>query len=775
MKVRFLVLTALFILARTSVGEPWAGLTVDSGATTSAVVFVGNALPADAPYRNPSLDVEKRIDDLVPRLLPEEKAKLLHAVNGLCFGNIPRIGLELFRGIDAGMGPRAERRPGITGFPAPIAYAATFDRDLVREIGRVMAEETRGIYPASEGGGICRMLLGPGANIARVPVNARNFEYFGEDPRLSGETAAAWIAGLQSVGVGCCMKHYCFNEQEYSRLLIDVECPERAVREIYTRPWEIAIRRTDPWAFMNSYNRFRGEWTSHSAYLNDMLAKEYGATGAFIPDWGGYHGDVKAINGGTTIESACSEDPKRDRAELDLVKEGKIDRRRFDDAVRRALRLYFRIGAFDGATAADKALQARCEAAFHSPEHQAVARRAAEESFVLVRNEGDFLPVGDRRVRIAVLGPYADMKHNMSESDTSLFQHGGSVAIKAAAESTPLAGFRKVFGADNVLSGENALDLAKAADIVVYCGGIDHSDESEAGGGGHVEPNDRRDLFLRAWNGRVQEDEIRAIAAVNSNVVVALTGGAPVSVEEWHESVRAIFMTWYGGEFGGETLARMVKGEINPSGKLPYTYGKTLHDWPSIRLGHLSYPGEHSLATSNSWERLPPRQVYLDGIWVGYRGFDHFRTGVRYPFGFGLGYTTFAVRNLKLDGSREATVDVVNVGGRKGRCVVQCYVSKPAQPDAEMPVKELADFSSVELAPGESREVRLSFDDLTFSYWSDTTQGWRIAKGRNRVLVGFSSADLPLRADLMLPCAYSQAGHLKSSSGEKQMAFPAGK
>ena len=719
-------------VAMTAVAEEqqWAGYAVDSGAKGAAAKTTVKPPPADAPYRNPDLDVEKRIDDLLPRLMPEEKAKLLHAAGGLSFGNIPRIGLELFRACDAGMGPRAEGRPGITAFPAPIAYAATFDRELVREIGRVMGEETRAVYPAGlDDGGVARMLLGPGANIARTPVCARNFEYFGEDPRLSGETAAAWIAGLQSVKVAPCMKHYCFNEQEYSRQLMNVECPERASREIYTRPWEIAVRKVDPWAFMNSYNRFRGEWTSHSRYLNDMLTDDYGSSGVFIPDWGGYHGEVKAINGGTTIESACDEDPERDRREIELVEKGVIERARFEGSVRRALRFYFRIGAFDGHTPGDRRLQARCEQAFRSPEHQAVARRAAEEGNVLVRNEDGFLPLEKKGLVIAVVGPYADVKHNMSDDDTRLVLHGGAAAIKAAREITPLEGFRTVFGAANVLSGPDALALAKKADAVVYCGGIDHLCDSEAGGGGHVEPNDRRDIFLRAFDGRVQEDEIRAIAAVNPNIVVALTGGAPVSVEEWHESVKAILVTWYGGEFGGEVLARTVKGEVNPSGCLPYTYGKTLHDWPSMRFGIRSYPGEYPFVDGGAkgWDHTDPQQTYLDGIWVGYRGFDKFKTGVRYPFGFGLSYTTFALAAKPERGALAVTV--TNTGARAGRRVVKCWASKPNQPDAEMPRRELVDFTSVTLKPGESKTVtfRPGFEEL--KYWSEQAKGWKMPTG----------------------------------------------
>ena len=706
------------------------------------VLFAVLAAAILAPYQNPDLPVERRIDDLLPRLTPAERGQLIHTVSSVTFGGIPRIGLAPFRMLGSGTGPRATDRPGVTAFPAPIAHAATFDRELVRGIGRAMGAETRAVYPREGPDAPCvsRALAGPGVNIARTPLGGRSFEYLGEDPRLAGEIAAAWILGLQSVNVAPCMKHYCFNDQEYARLGINVECGDRAAREIYIRPFEIAARIADPWSFMNSYNRYRGTWTSHSAYLNDILAKEYGATGAFIPDWGGVHGMAEAINGGTSVESGTRLNPERDAGEQRLVAEGRIDAARYDEAVRRALRLYFRVGAFDADAPRERALQAECEAALRSPAHQALARRTAEESFVLAKNDG-LLPFGRKDATVAVLGPYADVRHFMHERDTRLGLFGGAGAVKAAREVTPLEGFRAVFGEAHVLTGTNLLGLAKRADLVVYCGGIDHLYESEAGGAGHVEPNDRRDLYLRAFGGRIQEDEIRAVASVNPNVVVALTGGSPVSVEEWHESVRAIVMTWYAGEFGGEVLARMVRGEVNPSGRLPYTYGRTLHDWPSIRYGRRSYPGEYDLAAeavttgqNGGWDRKAPQQEYLDGIWVGYRGFDRFRTGVRYPFGHGLSYTTFEtsvreVSDADADGTRTVRVAVRNTGARAGRKAVLLWASKPAQPDAEMPERELVDFASVELKPGEERTVGFSVGFERIKYWSERAKRWKMPSG----------------------------------------------
>lgn len=690
----------------------------------------GTPPPADAPYRDASLDIEKRIDDLLPRLMDEEKAHIIHFTTPMTAGHIPRIGLATFRTPDAGGGVRAVDRPGITYFPSPIAYAASFDKSLAKEIGRAMGAEARATFPPGlDSNGTARMLLGPGANIARTPLGGRNFEYLGEDPRLAGEIAAAWIAGLQSVKVSSCMKHYCFNDQESDRTIINVECPERAAREIYVRPFEIAVRKADPWAFMSSYNKYRGKWTSHNAELNDVLLKECGSTGAIIPDWGGVHGMPDAINGGTSLESDTRENAGRDKDELKLLAEGKIDRARFDDSVRRALRLYFRVGAFDEGSAADRGLQAECVKSFRSEEHQSLARRAAEESFVLLKNDG-ILPFAGKTV--AVIGPYADIRHAMSDGDTKMRAHGGSGAIKAAREVTPLEGFRTVFGQGNVFTGP---DAAAKADLVVYCGGTDHQYDREFIGWGHLVPGDKPDIFMCRRGEKTQEDEILEVAKVNPNLVVVLNGGAPIWVEKWHESAKAVFAVWYGGEFGGEVLAEMVKGAVNPSGRLPYTYGKKLDDWHSIKLGERSYPGVWPSPPVKNGNLLlgDPQVEYLDGIWVGYRGFDKFGIEPRYPFGHGLSYTTWETAlvdcNRRQSRAFDCKVRVVNTGAMAGRRSVLLFASKPQQPDAEMPKKELVAFESVWLGPGESSTIEFNVGFEELKYWSERKNCWRMPEG----------------------------------------------
>ncbi|MBE6382656.1 MAG: hypothetical protein E7049_06555 [Lentisphaerae bacterium] len=744
--------------------ERYVGIGIDTG--TPAVSARASAVHVEEglPYLDTRLPLEERINDILGRLTMEEKAHLLHATGNLSLGNIPRIRLENFRMADSGNGPRAETQPGVTYFPVTIGMAATFDRDLARDVGRAMGAETRAVFDESDQGGVCRMLLGPGLNMARSPLAARNFEYAGEDPVLSGEIIAAIIEGLQSRRVAACPKHWCFNDHEWCRSGLGVRCGERAAREIYLRPFEIALKKAGPWSMMNTGVKLDGIHVSWNTNLNDIALKEWGWDGAIITDWGVWYDEVKALNGGTTIETCCGEDAERDRREVELVRRGIVDRNRFEDAVRRALRLYFRVGAFDGRDEADRKNAAECAALFRSEAHKSLAYRAAAESIVLAKNDG-FLPLDrSRKYKVCVAGPNADQYHSMVDG-SDLFSRGGSGAIKAAREITPLEGFCEVFGRDNVVFApgmrfENQdrkdavsvpgmvarpiLEAAKECDMVVFCGGLDHSLDREGGDSPkNGEIGDRRDYWLKSIPGMCQEDLIRCVAEVNPNLVVAITCGTPVSVEEWHEKARAIFFTWYAGEFGGRVLAEMVMGLLNPSGRLPFTFGQTLHDWPCHRMGLETFPGLGAMQKW-SWTRDWPTVTYADGIWVGYRGFDHFRTKVRYPFGFGLSYTRFKYECAPQEKDGEWRVTVKNTGAMRGRDVVQCYVSKPAAPGLEMPEKELVDFSSIELDPGESGTLAFRLGDEAFRHWDEESHQWRVGAGRYKILLGPSSDNLPV-------------------------------
>lgn len=725
-----------------------------------------NPPPADARYRNPSLPIEERIDDLLKWMTPCEKMQALHSCTFMSSGRIKRIGLAEFHTIDGGSGPRAEMC--VTYLPCGVAWAATWDRALAGEIGQVAGEETRGVYsrwvsaPA-------RMLLGPGGNIGgRTPFGARSFEYMGEDPLLAGRTAACFIRGLQSCGVAACMKHYVCNDQEWCRTVMNVELSERALREIYVRPFEIAIREGDVWAIMNGYNAVRGTWMSWNRELNDILYRDCGWSGALYSDWAGYRDDLKAIAGGTTVETRCFENQRQYRKELEDLAAGRIRREDFDDQLRRALRLYFRVGAFDTKSAEDVARQDQCEQTLRSERHRKVAYRAAAESFVLLENRDSFLPLDAGKVRtVALVGPNADQYHSMIDG-TNLIARGGSGAVKAAREVTPLEGFCQVLGERNVLFApgfrfENAnranavsvpalvamdpIEAAKKADLVVFCGGYDHSVDREVLGWGQPLPADRDYLtFKPGPNGESQEELIRKVAAVNPNVVVAVTCGGPFTTEGFRNVVKGIIVTWYGGEFGGRVLADMILGKVNPSGKLPYTFGRKPEDWPSVAMGRMSYPGVVTNAIPN--DKVTDRdcttvQEYRDDIWVGYRGFDHFGTKPLYPFGYGLSYTTFKIEPAGAKGN-VFSVKVTNTGSRKGREVVQCYVTKPAVAGVEFAEKELTDYASVELEPGESKTVALTVKDDACRYWCEKKGQWEVPSGIYRIRIGNASDRTPV-------------------------------
>jgi len=742
----------------------WAGLVVAAwaaekapedyrfgqGGVAAAAVQEGVPPPADAPYRNPALSAEKRAADLMPRLTNAERIRVLRMTACQSAGDIPRIGLSAFRTLDGPNGPRTDDRP-VTYLPAPIAYAAAWDKELAYEIGRVQGEETRGVFKAAETP--ARVLFGPTVNIARTPLGGRSFENFGEDPVLAGETAAAYCRGVQGAGVAACPKHWLLNDQEWCRTVIDVDVPERALREIYARPFEIAVKKADPWAVMNSYNAVRGSFAAWNAPLHDLLFG-FGFSGAVYADWSGFRDFTKAWNGGTTFETDVkTRDEPTTQKLVKQLEAGGFDRARFDEAVRRALVHYFRIGAFDRDTPSEKALQARCEKAFASPEHAAVARRAAEESLVLLKNDKAFLPLDRTRVRkVAVVGPGADHRYSLA-SGNGVHRCGGAAAILPLSEQTPLEACVATFGRENVVYApgfwydvrsrrstvppvveRDPVAAAKEADVVLFFGGTDHSYDHEAPGWGVIANADKPGLNLKG----PQAELIARVAKANPNVVVCLNLGAPVSVQPWIGDVKAVLVTWYAGQAGAQTTLDAIFGKVNPSGKLPYTFGRRLEDWPCHRMGEDVYPGRiGEWPAKVTMTSLFAKETYADGIWVGYRGFDRDGTRPEFAFGHGLSYTAFEIASTPDGAAGTKTVRVKNVGGRSGRCVVQAYVAKQA-PGVEMPAKELVDFASVTLAAGEAKTVAFRPEADWFRYWDEKAGTWSEAP-RATLLVGEAS------------------------------------
>ncbi len=477
-------------------------------------------------------------------------------------------------------------------------------------------------------------------------------------------------------------------------------------------------------------------------YLED----EFGFDGALISDWGAWHDDKLAIEGGCTLEMPSQKDPARDAAIAKRIADGEISQTDFDEAVRRNLRLLFRVGAFEAWTTGT----------LNTPAHQQISREAATESIVLLKNHHNILPLDvDMLRKIAVIGPNADQYQTMADG-SGLALRGGSGATRPPYEITPLAALKQRFGDKIVYAPDfrlrknfrladptaDAIAAAKGADVVLFFGGTDHSYDREALGWGDVKGADKPDLELKG----PQAELIQKISAVNPNVVVVLINGAPVSVEQWYKDVPGIVEAWYGGLEAGNAITDVLFGDANPSGKLPCTFGKQLNDWLAHQLGPKSFPG-----TGNNGE-----VDYLDGIWVGYRHFDEAGIEPRFPFGYGLSYTTFKYGKAQLSAKEMAgdetltvMIPITNTGKRAGAEVAELYVHE-AKPMVARPPQELKGFARVYLQPGETKLASFEIHRRDLSFWDVTTHGWRATPGTFEVRIGSSSRDIRAKADFKL-------------------------
>lgn len=603
-----------------------------------------------------------------------------------------------------------------TCFPPAVALASTFDTELVQRVGAALGREAR-----AEG---IAVLLGPGVNIKRSPLCGRNFEYFSEDPLLSGELGAALVHGLQSQGVGASLKHFAANNQETNRMTVSAEIDERTLREIYLSAFETIVTREQPWTVMCSYNRLNGVAAVESHWLlTTLLREEWGYRGVVVSDWGAVDGRVAALVAGTDLEMPG---PQADShaAIVQAVRDGSLKENVLDVAVER-------VRALVGRVAAGASLPTGTAARFSESsgtggvgsgsateaEHHALAREAAAESIVLLRNEGGVLPLG-KTGRIAVIGELAR---------TPRIQGAGSSQVNPTRVDNPLeqlrarasvdfaAGYTLGASTDGGLRDE-AVQLAVRADAVLLFLGLPEGEESEG--------YDRTRLDLPAD----QLELVAAIAAVNQRTVVVLTNGGVVTLEPWHDGVAGILECWLLGQAGGAAIADVVFGDANPSGRLAETIPYRLQDTPS----YLNFPGDGDLVR------------YGEGMFVGYRHYETVGLAARYPFGFGLSYTSFGYSELRVRRD-QVSVTVTNTGTRAGKEVVQLYVSAPSG-QSGTPVRELRGFAKVALEPGESRAVAITLGAHAFSYWDVESSAWVVAGGVYEVQLGRSAHDIVLTA-----------------------------
>lgn len=595
-----------------------------------------------------------------------------------------------------------------TCFPPATGLASSWDRDLIERVGRAIAEE------AIEQG--VDIVLGPGVNIKRSPLCGRNFEYFSEDPLLSGQLGGAWVRGVQSLGVGASLKHFAVNNQETARMTVSAEVDERTLREIYLPAFESVVIREKPWTVMCSYNRINGVAAAENHWLlTDLLRGEWGFDGLVVSDWGAVDQRVPALAAGLDLEMPG---PQRDSTEavVHAVLSGELDESVLDRAVERVRALAAR--AHPSPEAGDG--PALLPPSASGSAHHALAREAAADSMVLLRNEGGLLPL-DTNQPIAVIGEFARSPRFQGAGSSQVNPTRVDAALPALEALAPIE-FAPGYSLDRRVDAEplirEAVAVASRSSVALVFVGLPATEESEG--------FDRTSIDLPPAHVRL----IREVAAVNRRTVVIVSNGGVVSLEPWHDDVPVILESWLLGQAGGAAIADVLFGRVAPSGRLAESIPFRLQDTPS----YLNFPGENDVVR------------YGEGVFVGYRYFESAEVAVRYPFGFGLGYTTFESSDLRVTATREsvaATVTVTNTGSRAGKHVVQLYVS-PAAAGVRRPVRELRGFEKVALEPGESAEVRFELDARAFAHWDTRTHDWLVPGGDYRIEIGDSAHDIAL-------------------------------
>ena len=726
-------------------------ITISCG-TDSAVKKSG------APYWNAKLPVEQRVEDLLSRMTPEEKASMLSGSGWMESQPVPRLGIPAIKMADGPMGVRnwmgssaITNAPNAapvnsTAFPSSVAVAAGWDVELAQRQGQVIAQEVKALGRD--------MLLGPTVNINRIPVWGRNFEGYGEDPYLAARMGVAYIRGVQTEGVIPSVKHFAANNQEFERHRIDEKIDVRTLHEIYFPAFRAAVQEAGVWAVMSAYNKINGLYCAENPYLlKDTLQRRWGFEGFVISDWGGTYSTAGSVNAGLHLEMPGGEPMRRwialprtqeagngagwltgDKV-MAAIREGQLKQEAVDDAVRRILRVMFTVGLFTAPHTGGGEVD--------TPQQKALARTAATEGIVLLKNAGDVLPLGAPAVRsVAVIGPGAA---------TARTGGGGSSLVRPKYSVTPLDGIKEAAGAQVQVSyalgaamqGEDkeretpqavaslrneAVALAKKADAAVVVVGYSFSLESEN--------FDRPSMDLPAN----QDALISAVAEANRNTIVVVVAGAPVTMTRWIERVPAVVYAWFGGQEGGHAIGDILFGIQNPSGKTPVTFPKRLQDSPA----YSNYPGKDLHVT------------YAEGIYVGYRGFEKNGVEPLFPFGHGLSYTKFEYSDLKVTPSKapagqpvQVSMSVRNSGSREGAEVVQLYLHD-VRSSVDRPEKELKGFRRVVLKPAQSQTVSFTLDNSAMSFFSTEKDDWVAEPGAFQVLVGTSSRDIRLKGSFEL-------------------------
>ena len=716
-------------------------------------VAAGAAAQTQPIYLDESQGMEERVEDALKRMTLDEKIAVIHAQSKFSSAGVKRLGFPDLWTDDGPHGVRpdvlwdeweqaGQTNDSCVAFPALTCLAATWNPSLARLYGESLGEEA--LYRNKH------VILGPGVNIYRTPLNGRNFEYMGEDPWLASRMVVPYVQGLQSKGVAACVKHYALNNDENYRHQVNVIVSDRALREIYLPAFEAAVKEGKAWSIMGAYNLYKNQHNCHNdILLNKILKQEWGFDGAVISDWGGAHSTEEAITNGLDLEFGTWTDGLTmgatnaydnyylANAYKRLIKEGKFTTRELDEKVRRVLRLMFRTNMN----------RQRPYGSMCSEAHYAAARKIAGEGVVLLKNDRNILPI-PTGARILVVGENAIKMMTVG---------GGSSSLKVQREVLPLDGMRERFqhvdyargyvgdtiqSYNGVTVGRSLYDLrtpealiaeavekAKSADYVVVFGGLNKADYQDCEG------HDRKEYGLPYG----QDALVEALVKVNKNVVYVNISGNAVAMP-WAAQVPAILQGWFIGSEAGHALADVLSGDVNPSGKLPYTWYQRLEDTGAHALN--AFPGV--------WR--PDRQIideeYKEGIFVGYRWADMKRIKPLFAFGHGLSYTSFEMGKVtadkqvvKGDETISFTVSVRNTGKKAGAETVQLYVTDQKS-TLPRPLKELKAFQKVFLQPGESREVTLTLDKRSLSFFDDRLQQWVAEDGEFEARIGNSSGNI---------------------------------
>lgn len=691
------------------------------------------------------------IQSIISQMTLEEKAALTIGATAWSTTPIERLGVPQMIVSDGPHGVRrvpdlnliaAQSLPA-TCFPTASALAATWDVDLIYEMGETLATEAIALD--------VDVLLGPGVNMKRSPLGGRNFEYFSEDPYLAGEMAASLVNGIQSRGVGTSLKHFAANNQEFQRFTISSQLDERTLREIYLPAFETVVKKANPWTIMCAYNKVNGTYASENHYLlTEILKDEWGYEGLVMSDWGAVRNRLAGLQAGMDLEMPG---PKSRNVQsiINAVQTGELDINLLDESVRRILGIVFKAAQIS-----------KGNGGFDVTAHNAVARKVSAESMVLLKNNG-ILPLKNHQ-HIAVIGRAAEHAH---------YQGGGSSHINAVRVAVPFAEVQKAapdaevvyamgYPADDSFNQtliDESVQIAQSADVALLYIALPSYKESEG--------YDRTDLDLTVQ----QIALIKAVSRIQPNTVIILNNGAPVAVGDWIDDVAAVLEAWMMGQAGGEAITDVLWGMVNPSGKLAETFPHRLQDTPA----YLNFPGGMD-ADGKGVVR------YGEGIFIGYRYYDSKEIAVCFPFGYGLSYTTFAYSNAKVSATNfkdvdgvTVSVDVTNTGSVAGKEIVQLYVHDQRS-GLIRPAKELKGFAKVELQPGETRTVTIVLDFRSFAYYHPAYRQWITEDGDFDLLIGASSQDIratltvTLQSTVELPCLLN-----RESTTRQWMDDPRGK